>query len=817
MTTITKINQLATEAADPFVAGEKMRQVYFAQIKLTTRQLTVDFLKKILERKVGTHEVESLAQKVVKGEGRRNPEIVATLLKIKLKDAIMWAQRLKKKFLKKKAELYESINRAGLIKEMFWTAVKEEIDNMWRKGKDKMKTKMDRLERIYKGARPDTGMVGDIRVGDMELGAEEDEEREPLVAGTEVNQAEAKVLNLDPRFRDWNKITLEEIETDIDVGLDNARREINTMEENEGRSLTEQEENQEKQFTRVLDHDSKTADFGKMRATAMKLNRNFVMSGEVNRKDELRLQRLKDRLMDAAKEVVKKTNDKNGFPNESCFTEEERRGIKSLVKKKNEGEVVVCGTDKSQASGAMTEAEWLASLQPHTAADPVVTRDEVDLKEREMTGITMQLSRALRMGEGHGQGNRIRDNIRSEGVSIPNLTAKIKDHKEVVEGEPVKVRAVCGAEESPNGQLSNVLSEVINVLTQFENKYDTECKSSEEMRAGVKQYNAKRLEEQQQVEETEEQRIIGSTDFKAFYQNMPVTGAAAVVRRMAETTELDVKTDDTELALFLASTLKKEEVERLGLKEVVHTRLHNHGASPGITSIEILSRGPACPSKWRPPSRPPTEEERRKMMGIMLETSINICMDNHFYMLGGEVKRQASGAGTGLRLSEALGRAYGLDWDRKLVEKLANLGWTHDMIKRYVDDLNAILKVQKPGTRYNHEEEKLEIVEDQIEEDREREVDEITMKIFGDIANSIDPAIQVEIDFPSKKPDKMMPILDMKMTMDNNNMVKYKFYRKPQSNKYTMMERSALSSKTKRSTLTSQVPQLTEVVVGEPD
>ena len=86
MTTIIKINQLATKAADPIVAGEKMRQVYSAQIKLTNRQLTVDFLKKILERKVGTHEVEALAQKVVKGEDRRNPEIVATLLRIKLND-----------------------------------------------------------------------------------------------------------------------------------------------------------------------------------------------------------------------------------------------------------------------------------------------------------------------------------------------------------------------------------------------------------------------------------------------------------------------------------------------------------------------------------------------------------------------------------------------------------------------------------------------------------------------------------------------------------------------------------------------------------
>ena len=119
----------------------------------------------------------------------------------------------------------------------------------------------------------------------------------------------------------------------------------------------------------------------------------------------------------------------------------------------------------------------LATLQPHTDQDPMVTIDEIELKEKEMMCFTMQLSRALRMGAAHGHGGRIRENIKSEG--IPNLTAKIKDHKEVMEGQSVKVRAVCGAEESPTGQLSNVLSEVVNVLTQFENKHDTKCKSSE--------------------------------------------------------------------------------------------------------------------------------------------------------------------------------------------------------------------------------------------------------------------------------------------------------------------------------------------------
>ena len=82
--------------------------------------------------------------------------------------------------------------------------------------------------------------------------------------------------------------------------------------------------------------------------------------------------------------------------------------------------------------------------------DPVVTMDEIELKEKEMMGFTMQLSRALRMGAAHGHGGRIRENIKSEGVSIPNLTAKFKDHKEVMEGQSVEVRAVCGAEESPN-------------------------------------------------------------------------------------------------------------------------------------------------------------------------------------------------------------------------------------------------------------------------------------------------------------------------------------------------------------------------------
>ena len=83
--------------------------------------------------------------------------------------------------------------------------------------------------------------------------------------------------------------------------------------------------------------------------------------------------------------------------------------------------------------------------------------------------------------------------------------------------------------------------------------------------------------------------------------------------------------------------------------------------------------------------------------------------------MDGKVKRQDEGAGIGLRLSEALGRAYGLDWDKKLIKKLEKLGWTPE-IKRYVDDLNAVMKALAPGTVYNSVEERLEVREDKAEE-----------------------------------------------------------------------------------------------------
>ena len=57
--------------------------------------------------------------------------------------------------------------------------------------------------------------------------------------------------------------------------------------------------------------------------------------------------------------------------------------------------------------------------------------------------------------------------------------------------------------------------------------------------------------------------------------------------------------DTEELSLYLAVTMKRGELEELGLGDVTHTRLKKGGASPGITTKEVISRQPSTKSLFR--------------------------------------------------------------------------------------------------------------------------------------------------------------------------------------------------------------------------
>ena len=88
-----------------------------------------------------------------------------------------------------------------------------------------------------------------------------------------------------------------------------------------------------------------------------------------------------------------------------------------------------------------------------------------------------------------------------------------------------------------------------------------------------------------------------------------------------------------------------------------------------------------------------------------------------------------------------------------------------------------------------------------MEEDMLREADERTAELVMELANTICPYLQMEVDFPSRSPTGWMPILNLQVRMADDNTVDFKWYGKPMSSPFSILNRSAMPPSVKRITL----------------
>ena len=80
------------------------------------------------------------------------------------------------------------------------------------------------------------------------------------------------------------------------------------------------------------------------------------------------------------------------------------------------------------------------------------------------------------------------------------------------------------------------------------------------------------------------------------------------------------------------------------------------------------------------------------------------------------------------------------------------------------------------------------------------EDDARTFSVLQEIANEIDPDIQMTVDVPSMHENSRLPVLDLGLQVVTNK-VQFFFYRKEMTSPYTIMYKSAISANTKRDTL----------------
>ena len=95
-----------------------------------------------------------------------------------------------------------------------------------------------------------------------------------------------------------------------------------------------------------------------------------------------------------------------------------------------------------------------------------------------------------------------------------------------------------------------------------------------------------------------------------------------------------------------------------------------------------------------------------------------------------------------------------------------------------------------------------------MNEDDDRGDDERTFETIRQIGNSVNPMIQLTVDYPSKHANGRFPILDLEVwivrTEDGFQEIRYSFYEKPMKSEYVLMQRSAVPMATKRAALVNE-------------
>ena len=115
-----------------------------------------------------------------------------------------------------------------------------------------------------------------------------------------------------------------------------------------------------------------------------------------------------------------------------------------------------------------------------------------------------------------------------------------------------------------------------------------------------------------------------------------------------------------------------------------------------------------------------------------------------------------------------------------------------------VDDSNMAAESVEPASRLVGD--RVSILEEAILEDENIPADKRTANLIKTVANEIMPMIQMEEDFPSNHPSGKLPILDLEVWPEGDNIM-HQFYKKPVANRKIIQAKSAFSVAKKRSIL----------------
>ena len=476
----------------------------------------------LIANKVGFNDIEmfnlglefNLKCKTLEDEGKeRDISVIEAAMRKKRKDEVKYRRSLIRRRNKLREEMMKEMGR----KSNKYRRIMKHLMNVTKMAKDRLKLKYENKIEHLKGKYMDDkekrmDMVPEemrdfrdlavfnkekfdgmkvvvqeiVKYGEVDLN--EDEE-----AVMRMHPKMAVMTRLEPGYMDLNQeieytkvrwqLMKEEEERDEVIETPATKKQRTAEEESRMRKEQEEKEIVDAMDRQVYNPVTKEYDERRWRVTDMPECSRIHLPKPLEVKHEAEIEMRRDAHSRVSREYREMYCDQRGTQ-ESNLTPQERRGLKSLEKRKNEGEIVITMTDKSTKLCIMKREEYLKLGEAHVGKDKEITREEMVMKEKVLNSHALSWCRMFSTGENHGHEDRVRASKVTRSGNRAELYLSYKDHK----AEPGKTRPIATGCSSNTLALSNSVSSLVEALANAEEE-KREVISTEDLIYNTKEHN----------------------------------------------------------------------------------------------------------------------------------------------------------------------------------------------------------------------------------------------------------------------------------------------------------------------------------------
>ena len=287
----------------------------------------------------------------------------------------------------------------------------------------------------------------------------------------------------------------------------------------------------------------------------------------------------------------------------------------------------------------------------------------------------------------------------------------------------------------------------------------------------------------EKVQDFSKQPILVGGDVVALYPSMDVTATAQLsAQAVLESDILVTGVNFKLLAIYLFLVLGPVTMIDIGLSNCIPTRLWKSDAKAlsGAMNRDM--------NNWQLDIDSVTYLEKKKMIAQMIKIGNLVTMESTCYSFGGEIYRQTTGAGIGLRSSACLAKVTMGLCDVKWAKIQAMWSFQAMMFVRYVDDLRIFCYPIKRGWRWTEQGWKFDLHYKDVRDEETRTQEEVC-KSLNSLMNFLSFTAETQKDFSNK----MLPTLDVQIRVEENGKLFFKHFSKPTNNNITIQRGTALS------------------------